>query len=334
MKLGLVMSVRDEAAILRQNLLYHRHAGVDIVYLYDDGSKDGTLGSIRDLAFVRLPERTSPDTFGAAAEPYAARAAVDQCSRQTLNAFAAVAEARRDGIEWLLHLDADEFASPSLDAATEGGLRELLGSMPPAVSAVRFPTCEMVQRRLEYEDVTTEETLFKRPGARIARMVQDPLRDRSWQLEGFYGHSFGKSAVRLSEGVRPHGVHKFAAADGSELATERRGCLLHYWAHGFSDFRRKHRLTGPLSTYPTGPPVAAHVRLWRELAHNADFSEDALRDYFARFVLFSADEVARLRRRGRRFGLFPVEAAIIEITAVRDALARLGLLDTPGAPGG
>jgi hypothetical protein len=76
------------------------------------------------------------------------------------------------------------------------------------------------------------------------------------------------------------------------------------------------------------------VRLWRELAHNADFSEDALRDYFARFVLFSADEVARLRRRGRRFGLFPVEAAIIEITAVRDALARLGLLDTPGAPGG
>jgi hypothetical protein len=321
------MTVRDEVALLRSNLLYHRHVGVERVYLYDDGSTDATLTSVSKLSSVQIQASVPPERFDGRGDLVDDRKNAERqfTARQALNAADALDRARRDGLDWLLHLDADEVVCLDPLHAGAGCLARLLEGLPAETEAVLFkPTLEVVQHRLDYADVLAEETLFKAPDAKIERRLHDPYLDKYWTLRGSYGHDGGKSAVRLSVDARPESPHRFTARDGRELQLVRKRGLLHYFAYSFADFLKRH---AGLQDTPTfyGPwrRVERQKRLWRAMVNDSRFSQQQLRDYYAGFVLFSADEVARLRRGRRRFGIFPVAPAIVEITAVRDAMAAI-----------
>lgn len=318
------MTVRDERLLLRANLLFHRHLGVERVYLYDDGSSDGTPETVRDLEFVSVRPSVSPDRFrDRETDSTFLRADTWATVRQRLNAWAALEEARADGLDWLLHLDADELVCPDLRHAPAGQLHAFLAGIPPAVAQVRFPTLEAVQQRTVYDDVFAEETLFKLPHARIRHRIGDPLRGGDLRVDGFYGHRSGKSAVRTGVPARPRSPHSFMAPDGGRLESMWAGNHLHYYACGVSAFATKlRRLRGHPDTWASGAPLEPQQRLWRDLANAAGFSDAELASYYDSCVRFGEPEVQRLLA-PRRFGVLPAPPAVVEVTAVRDALRGL-----------
>jgi hypothetical protein len=320
---GLLMLVKDEEALLRKNLLYHRHLGVSRFYVFDDGSSDGTIASVADLPGVIIRAAASAQEL--ADQGLAARLAPrtdDVNVRQMLSAALALDLARAEGLDWLVHVDADELVAPRLDRAEQGALARLLAAQPRGVDAVRFATLELVQRRLDNERPFEEEELFKRDARGLSREILDPRRDERITIKGFYGHSFGKSAVRPALRPRPESPHAFAGADDRPLRYAAAGYLLHYHFFSAWDFARKSRRTelSPL-LYAGTHPVRPHRRLFRELADDPRFSDAELRSYFERWLLMSDDEVARLA--APRLGLFPGRARIVRVEAVSHAFARL-----------
>src|SRR6185436_14228951 len=161
---AIVMTVRDEQELLRSNLLYHQFIGADHVYVYDDGSTDGTLASIADLAFVTVKPTVPREQFRDRGDlaTFVATYQTHLPARQALNVVDAMAAARAAGTTWLAHIDADELLAVDTHEQPPGALSDFFDSQARATEVVIFKPLEVVQRRLAYEDVLTEETLFKR----------------------------------------------------------------------------------------------------------------------------------------------------------------------------
>ena len=327
MTVALVTTVRDEEALLRHNLRYHHYLGVDLCLVYSDGSTDGTLASVASLPFVRAFE--SLGAGAAAGRPELARAAAHLDShttaRQVVNTADAMDRARAAGCTWLLALDADELACPDLDRAEPGALRALLEGMPAEVECVRLPTLEVVQRDLLFGNVFAEETLFKRAAAPIWRRVRDPFRGGAVTVRGFYGHTRGKSAVRLAADAAPRTVHSFTRRDGEALATATAGHLLHYYCPDFPSFVAKfRRFRDHPDTHLWNEPVEPVKRLWRDVVNHPGFTEGELQAYYRQWVAFGERRVRRLRRPSW-VRVIPRRPAVVEVTAPRqvfEALAR------------
>ena len=54
--IGLVITQKNEARLLRQNLEYHRFLGVTHFYVFDDGSSDDSMRSIRGVPGLSCPD--------------------------------------------------------------------------------------------------------------------------------------------------------------------------------------------------------------------------------------------------------------------------------------
>src|SRR5512143_161327 len=93
MKVFGLMIVRNEVDILRINVLHHFSLGVDRFLIVDNGSTDGTDGVLRELsANGRLEWRRDGG-------PY----------RQSEITTELAQEAFRQGADWVIPVDADEF---------------------------------------------------------------------------------------------------------------------------------------------------------------------------------------------------------------------------------
>jgi hypothetical protein len=322
--IALVMTVRDEVEFLRSNLLYHHHLGVDIAYVYEDGSTDGTPETVADLPFVRIRP-----TVKASSIPPAER--IDPAdepelyttTRQNINTGHALGRARADGMTWLLAIDADELACVDMVSQEAGALARALDAVPQEVEAVILRPLEIVQRRATFDDTMAQETLFKRADVGLKHLTFDPFTQRTHSVRGVYGHTAGKSAVRLSADLRPETVHRFRRSDGSRPTSTDLGWLLHYFCYSFEAFVRKFYLyRDHPDRHLHGHEVQLQKRLWRDVVNKSGMSEEELRDYYQRWVMFDDHEIARLRRR-RWLGIVPRPPAVVEVTAAKRTFAEL-----------
>jgi hypothetical protein len=322
---AIVMTVRDEQELLRSNLLYHRYIGVEHAYVYDDGSRDGTLASIADLDFATVKPTVPRDLFRDRGDlaGFVASYQTHLTARQSLNVVDAMADARAAGATWLAHIDADELLAADLTQQKAGALRELFDGQAATTDAVIFKPLEVLQRRLEYDDVFTQESLFKRGNAQDRRKTYDPFQKRTEEVSIIYGHSVGKSAVRLDAGAIPATVHRFGRADGRPLASREAGHLLHYYCHSFEAFVSKFRL---MKDHPDkhvrGDNVVLQKRLWRDVVNRAGLDEAALRDYYEQWVMFGSDEVARLSK-PHGWGPLRQLPVVVEVDAVRRVMDQI-----------
>jgi hypothetical protein len=324
------MTVRDEGELLRANLLYHHHLGVDLAFVYADGPLD-EAAPVASLPFARVARSVGPERFAGRAGLAGAVARVDThvTARQILNTCDAMERARAAGCAWLLALDADELACPDLDRGEHGALRTLLEAVPAGVACVRMPTLEVVQRAVVYGNVFAEAGLFKRDPRAIRRSVLDPRRGTLLAVRGFYGHTAGKSAVRVGAGAVPRTVHRFRGPGGRPLPTISTGHLLHYDSATFHSFARKYRrFRGHPDLHLWGAPIAPVKGLWRDVVNDPRFNEAELEAYYRRWVAFGDDEIARLRR-SRWLGIVPRRPAVIEVTAPRQVFAALARSSAP-----
>jgi hypothetical protein len=223
-------------------LEYHRAIGVTRFYIFEEGM--GTTAgrwSPDVYVFSRKTadenQKNSPSRFAKWLAPYASGNSTCGANalfvRQTLNLELALLRAKKDGIEWLLHVDVDELVYPAGSSTFD--LRDVLARQSPHIDRVVFPNYEAVPERPSYElnepNTFKSVTLFKRNHLHIdtatyARFAQSARRDNP---NFFLAYANGKSACRVSSpGLRPNGAHRFKTKGGGKEVTTSESAILHY----------------------------------------------------------------------------------------------------------
>lgn len=304
-RLALTCCVRGEPALLAAFLAYHRALGVTGGYLFLD-----RCGAVER----RLVEGTP----GFAAIPRDWNGGTTHLELHQLACMdEALGRARRDGFDWLLHLDVDEFAWGGPEAP-DGSLVDLLAGVAPEVDAVVLRTLEVVPTTADLGKPFWEQRLAQDGGV-VERDLLDPASGEVQRLRKWLGHSLGKSAVRTDRDVQAASSHRWTRRQGRRppaplpLREEQRGSHLHFVAAGPGHWLRKYRaLREEPDRWWTGAPVPFPKQAWKEAAARMDEAEAA--DYFARWVAVAPAALAPWRERG----------VVREVTWVRDVLAGIG----------
>lgn len=325
MKLALVITVKNERKLLRENLIYHHFLGIEHTYIYLDGTDDGTEETIKDLKFVSISNSVDPEPYQGQPEirEFIEHHAEHHVARQCLNVYHTQKLAMKAGYDWLISLDADELLCVDPLYSYPNQLIDFFNGIDPGIEMVRFTTLEIVQRKMTYKNVFSEETLFKESGAKLQHLLYDPFKHRIFRIRKFYGQTMGKAAIRTNVVCKPRTTHKFVGLDERYLVRVWQGYLLHYYGYDFDDFIKKYRnFQHRPDKHLSGNDVEYIKRLWRDMVNRSDMSIDDIRAYYQRWFLFKPLEVARLSR-SRILGLIKTEPQIIEVTSVQNAFKEL-----------
>jgi Glycosyl transferase family 2 len=197
--------VRNEADIIRANVLYHLATGIDRMLVVDNGSTDGTDGVLQQLSLQHPRVRWSSDDG-----PFLPSRVMTKLAR----------EAFEEGADWVVPLDADEFWH-----APGGDLRTVLEDADAGV--LRAQAVNFIQRRSQRESSPDALTYMTR---RAASPVGPPSHAQSLVeskqiafVEKVYPQ---KCICRPTAGVEIEtGHHSISGADGRRRRTEEIVCL-------------------------------------------------------------------------------------------------------------
>lgn len=292
--------VKNEADLLPSNIAYHRFIGMTDFIIFLDHSTDETKNIISmmpnvqafdDLTFQDVREdnlNKSELDLLRVQEYFATHLGI----RQTCYANSALELCKRQGIDWLIFLDADELICLDTVHAGKDSLQGFLLEVADTVKAVSFRNLEVVPSRMSV-DYAFQDTLFK--SYRIdsstpnlpKSLAFNPFTGGYIPAGWFWSHSSGKLAIRACEGsyfISPHQCHV-----GGELVT--RECLLHYNIFSFQQFLNKYR---NFNNYPRRQN-ARPLRLFLiDLVNNGGFSDEFLAAYYRQHIMYSEDELRQI----------------------------------------
>jgi hypothetical protein len=247
--------VRNEERFLREHLLYHRALGVSRCYLFLDRCTDKSEQIALSCPWVRIID--APRDL---AKPSNISSHQILCSGIALNL------ARNDSVDWLMHIDPDEFAfgqhgnqlsqlghdfleRGELSALeVEGHLGAMLGEIPGEVQQVILQTRETAPIRYDANQPFWQHDYFQ-VNLPISRNILNPLTGRLECLDRWLGHNRGKAIIRVTADVAPYDPHQWGCAKSSvPLAslpetTIKKGWHYHYvvtsgahWKEKYSKF--------------------------------------------------------------------------------------------------
>lgn len=283
MKLAMTLLVRDEADVIRSNLDFHLHAGVDVVIVTDHGSVDGTREILEEYerqGCVDLLHERADSEFR---------------QREWMTRMARLA-ATKHGADWVISSDADEFWWPR-----GGSLEQVLEAIPSRYGIVQTFVRHFVP--VAAGDGSFDERMIYRLSPHAA--IHDPT--SPWRpfrkvihraspdtvvTEG--AHGLVGSGLRPLRGWYPVEVLHFPVRSPEQL--ERKGAV---WEFAVTKYYGAEAL-------PAGPGAAYHA-----LAHRAS-EEGTSGEYYASLQL---DGEALERALGD--GILHVD------TRLRDALRAL-----------
>ena len=325
-RLALALVIRDEERFLGANLAYHHALGVSRAYVYLDRCGDTSPEIAASFPWVESIRRDrDPDDR-------------HMSSFQVRCLDEALERARAEGFDWLLHLDADEFAwgdnrpgplarllgRPGPVALEElGSLTAMLARVRPSTAMIRLRTKEVVPEPVEPGSPFWKLHHFQDRGV-FQRPVLDPTTGQVRRLEYWIGSHRGKSIIRTAAPVRSESAHDWAGRDapaGTSLPTQRLGWHYHYVVVDSEQWRAKYR---KFAEYPdhwsSGRPVRFPKQAWKEASLQLSIEE--ARRYYDEWVAVSSTELTR-RVDGRR---------IVRERFVEDILARVHDPARSGAP--
>jgi hypothetical protein len=146
-------TVKNESRLLPSAIEYHIAAGCSRIYIYWDGTTDGSDLLVSGYPNVVARNSIKPDEID---DPPAWIARVLSCwelimdVRKNINTFYAAKEAAKDGIDWLISLDPDELVfMPGNDPINENYVTKHLSRVPDSIDQVLLPNLECVSTTAE-----------------------------------------------------------------------------------------------------------------------------------------------------------------------------------------
>ncbi|MBY5933848.1 glycosyltransferase family 2 protein [Tateyamaria omphalii] len=198
---GTVLTANEPAALVETNVRWHLATGAAAVYVFLDDPDDPAAEVLSAIDGCTM--QCCDDAYWRARRPNKGRPP-SQMRRQTINANRAQ---NRCDLDWLFHIDADEFIwqdgdlsaelSAHADPLTELNLPVLERIFPAGAQSTLFDGAYRASSDLSEDDA---EAAF----APFARFMK----------RGQYSHGAGKSGVQVGAGLRL-GVHN-ATRTGSE----------------------------------------------------------------------------------------------------------------------
>jgi GT2 family glycosyltransferase len=241
-----LMLVRNEADILRVNLLHHLSSGIDRFLVVDNGSSDGTESALRELA------RDGRVRWTHDSGPY----------RQAEITTGLAREAFREGADWVIPIDADEFW-----CAREGDLRGVLEQT--TAGALRVQVINFVQRRDQLQatpdaliHMTRRTALPIGPLEKVRERVES---EEFAYVEMMYQPKWISRAGREIEIAM--GNHAVKGIPGVQADTNEILCL-HALLRARSVLEAKVEQGARVEQLGLGPEQGWHVRRWKRLAGN------------------------------------------------------------------
>lgn len=302
MSIAIVITVKNEARILRQNLLYHKAIGVKHAFVYFDDTTDDGKDVITNLDFVTISDSVKAEKY--IDKPYlnkfTSKANDHHTARQCLNTYDAFRKCKSLGFDWLVSLDADELVCTSNEDASN--FVSFLENIPQNVDLVHMKTIEVLSRKPAYENVFAEETLFKTQpnfGGRfknISKDVYNPFTKKTVKYSYWFGQHMGKAALRVASDIVPRNVHRYVLKDGSAPNHIKAGYILHYHAYDIQDFIKKFtNFSNRPNTFLSGNKVNSLKLLLRDVVNKSELNQEELGQYFKKNLMFSESEVRYLQ---------------------------------------
>ena len=324
MKIALVLTVKNEARLLRRNLLYHKAIGVDRVFVYFDNTTDNGKESIEDLDFVRTSKSVPIEKYVHLAylKKFTTQREEHHTARQCLNTFDAQQQCKEENIDWLISLDADELICS--DFRNPSDLKSFFLKIDEGIEEVKFQVLEVLQRKKSYENVFAEETLFKSNINAFSKSLYNPFKRSKQEFFWWYGQGVGKGAIRVSSDLIPYNVHHYQKVDGNIPLRIEKGNVLHYHAYDSEDFIKKFtNFNNHPDKFLSGTKVESIKLLLRDVVNSSGLDEKQLENYFIENLMFNEKEIKKIRR-GRKYLFFKINPKPIkEITSVRRTFEKL-----------
>jgi len=330
MKTAVVITIKDEARLLRQNILYHLGIGVEKIFVYLDGTTDGGENTIKDIKNVEINNSVSPESYKGVQflKKFLANANEHHTARQCLNTYDAMLKCKEQNIDWLISLDADELFLSSRDGALS--LNTFFeDANKQGADIINLEPMELIARKMVYENVMQEETFFKTQKNfkskfdQIYQKIYNPYTKATKTVTYWLGHTMGKAAVRVTENIIPKNVHRYQALDGSSLKAIDAGYLLHYHIYDFKDFIKKFQnFKEHPPVFLSGNKIEDLKSLWIKLVNDPTFSNHYLENYFKENLLYNPKKLKRLYKT-RFFNILKrEESAVIEIDLPKRILEK------------
>ncbi|MCB0457406.1 MAG: glycosyltransferase family 2 protein [Flavobacteriaceae bacterium] len=330
MKVALVLTVKNEERILRDNLLYHKAMGCEKIFVYFDGTTDDGKASIADLDFVEISDSVSKEIFEEVdfLSKFTSQMEEHHTARQCLNTYDAKCKCAKEAIDWLISIDADELVVPNIETKTD--LPSFFKTIPDEIVVVNFQVQEVLQHKMAYTHVFAEETLFKTTHKftsrfeNIRKRIYNPFEKKYIPFSYWYGQHLGKAALRVDSKIIPHNVHRYKTFDGSAFKQIEKGFVLHYHAYDFEDFVKKFtNFKKHPDTFLSGNKVESIKLLLRDVVNHPDATNESLRSYFAENLLFSEKEVRKLLKNNFLYFFKRSTPALVKIVVVQEVFTNL-----------
>nr|WP_321233409.1 glycosyltransferase family 2 protein [uncultured Psychroserpens sp.] len=300
MRVALVITVKNEARLLRQNVLYHLEIGIETIYVYFDGTTDNGQQLIGDIEGVVSNVSVSADTFKHLDYMQHLCSNVDKIhtARQCLNTYDAQMKCRDLGIDWLISLDADELFLT--DYKHPIGLSDFFKPLK-SFDVVQLQTLEVLSRKMAYDKVMLEETQFKLKKNfkshfnRIYFSFYNPYNKKSIMHSYWLGHNMGKLAIRVDSNTIPKNVHRYQTINETDINSTKSGYLLHYHLYDYEDFIKKYKnFKAHPNTFLSGNYIGSLKTLWRDMVNDEQFDEAYLKAYFEKYILIDQNKYKKL----------------------------------------
>jgi hypothetical protein len=291
------MVVHDESRFMEAHLRYHQAAGVERSYVFLDGTTDASGRIAASFPFVRVCEIPS----AARRDFPSLREMQSWCADQALG------EALREGIDWLLHIDPDEFAhgeGAQGGAWERAGLRQLAARQGPRVEQVVLRPLEAVPDAAIAEHAFLEQVFFQDPARPWSRSLPTAPGKEPRSFDGMLGHFTGKAMVRTrAAAVRCRGPHRFERRRGplrwlrGDLRTVEDGVVFHYVIVGARHWLEKYQVQADFRGPGRGSiPDKFPKQAWKEASLAMD--EAAARRFLEGSVLLSREALEKAAAEG------------------------------------
>jgi hypothetical protein len=205
----------------------------------------------------------------------------------------------------------------------------LFKNLDKNIDLVQFNVKEVVQRNIKYDNVFTDETLFKysrkfkNKFESPKKRIDDPFNKRTVKISYWTGQWAGKAAIRVESDLIPKNVHRYVKLNGEKIKKVSNGLLLHYQAFDKLDFKKKFTNFKKHPDQNLSGTYVGHTKLLsRDIVNSTTLDQEYIDEYFEKNVMFTEKEIKRMS--SKTFGLFKrKEPAFETITSVQKVFNNL-----------